>query len=88
MSQIEITSIIKDALQTALLMAAPFLVVSIFIGVIVSVFQAATQIQDQNITFVPKILATAALLIFLSSWLITLITEFTQRIFTNISSYL
>jgi flagellar biosynthetic protein FliQ len=88
MSQSEIISVLRDAINTSIIMSAPFLVVSIILGVIISVFQAATQIHEQNIAFVPKILATSVLLIFLCSWLITVITEFTERILSNINSYL
>ncbi|MDF2684834.1 MAG: fliQ [Clostridia bacterium] len=88
MSQGEVISIFKDAINTAMLMSAPFLIVSIVLGVIISVFQAATQIHEQNIAFVPKILATSLLLIFLCSWLITVIIEFTERILSNINSYI
>lgn len=88
MSQLDVISIIKDAVITSLIMSAPFLIVSVVLGIIISVFQAATQIHEQNVAFVPKIFSTAVLLIFLSSWLITMITEFAERIFSNISNYI
>lgn len=86
MSQGEILTICKDAVMTALMLAAPFLIASILIGIIISVFQAATQIHEQTITFVPKILATGALMIFLGSWLISVITSFTRHIFEYMST--
>ena len=86
MSQGDILAIVKDAVYTALLMAAPFLVASLAIGLIISVLQAATQIQEQNISFVPKIVAVALLLILLGSWLMTQMSEFTTRTFSNIAS--
>ncbi len=85
-SQGEILSICKDAVMTALMLAAPFLIASIVLGIIISVFQAATQIHEQTITFVPKILATGALLIFLGSWLISVISSFTRHIFEYMST--
>lgn len=84
MAQGDLISICKDAVTTALLISAPFLIVSLVIGLIISVIQAATQIHEQNITFVPKIIATGLILIFLGPWIITLMTEFTQRIFSQI----
>ena len=84
MAQGDLISICKDAVTTALLISAPFLAVSLVIGLIISVIQAATQIHEQNITFVPKIIATGLILIFLGPWIITLMTEFTQRIFSHI----
>jgi flagellar biosynthetic protein FliQ len=84
----DLIAILKDAVSTAIMMAMPFLLVSIIIGVVISVFQAATQIHDQNIIFVPKILATAVLLIFLSTWLINTIVGFTERLFSNINAFM
>jgi flagellar biosynthesis protein FliQ len=86
MSQGDIVSVLKDALVTTLLMAAPFLAVSVGIGILVSVVQAATQIHEQNVGFVFKILAIAVSLILLSSWLIAKILEFTNRIFSGIGN--
>ena len=88
MTQSEVLSIFKDTMLTALLMASPFLAVSLIIGIVVSVFQAATQIHEQNIVFVPKILATALLLIFMGSWLMSIIVAFTERLFSNVNSFL
>ena len=84
MSQGELIAVCKDAVMTALMVSAPFLVISLVIGLAISVIQAATQSHEQNIVFVPKIVATGLLLIFLGSWIITVMTEFTQRIFALI----
>ncbi|OJU14283.1 MAG: flagellar biosynthetic protein FliQ [Clostridiales bacterium 43-6] len=86
MSQGDVLTICKNAVQTALTISAPFLVVSLVLGLIVSVFQAATQIQEQTITFVPKILAIALILIFLGSWILNTMLGFTQYIFTTMSN--
>jgi flagellar biosynthetic protein FliQ len=86
MSQGDIVSVLKDALMTTLVMAAPFLAVSVGIGILVSVVQAATQIHEQNVGFVFKILGIAVALILLSSWLIAKSLEFTNRIFAGIAN--
>lgn len=86
MSQGEILTVVKDAVYTALLMASPFLIASLAIGLIISVLQAATQIHEQNITFVPKIVAVAVLLVVLGSWLMTQMSDFTTRTFAYIAS--
>lgn len=86
MTQGDLIAICKDAVTTAMLVAAPFLIVSLIIGFLVSVIQAATQIHEQNLTFVPKIIATGLLVIFLGSWIITMMTEFTQRVFAQITA--
>lgn len=85
MAQGDLILIGKEAVMTGLMIAAPFLLVSLGIGIIISIFQAATQIHEQNIVFVPKILATALLLIFLGSWIISLLMNFTYNIFAFIT---
>lgn len=88
MSQGEIIAILKDAVMTALLMAAPFLAASAAIGVLIAIIQAATQIHEQNLGFVLKIVAIGIMLILLGSWLITTIIDFTNRTFSSIKSLL
>ena len=81
MSQIDINYIIKDAITTAMMIAAPFLIASAVIGLIVSIVQAATQVQEQSIAFIVKIVAVGLILILLGSWLITTMIDFSGRIF-------
>ncbi|UCC43415.1 MAG: flagellar biosynthesis protein FliQ [Candidatus Zixiibacteriota bacterium] len=74
----------REALTVVLLVAGPMLAFGLIIGLIVSVFQAVTQINEMTLTFVPKILAVAlALLIFLP-WMINTLTDFARHIFTLI----
>lgn len=87
MSQGEIISICKDAIVTAFIISAPFLIASMVIGIIISVFQAATQIHDQTIAFVPKILAVALVIIFLGAWIINVMVNFTQKLFAGINQW-
>ncbi|MEA4921207.1 MAG: flagellar biosynthetic protein FliQ [Clostridiaceae bacterium] len=88
MSQGDVAMVVKDAVTTALIMSAPFLVVSVAIGIIIAVFQAATQIHEQNIGFVFKIVAIGILLVVLFSWLITMIGDFTTRTFESIKGFI
>jgi len=88
MSQGDVIAIGKDAVLTALMIAAPFLGTSLIIGLVISVFQAAAQVHEQNIVFVPKIVATALILIILGSWIITIITDFTITLFETINTFL
>ncbi len=74
--------------MTGLMVAAPFLIASLIIGVIVSVLQAATQINEQSIVFVPKIVATGLIIVFLGSWIINIMINFTQNIFGFMNSLL
>ena len=62
-------------------MAGPILIVAIVIGLIVSILQATTQIQEQTLTFVPKLIGIALIGILLGSWMLHNLTSFTERIF-------
>lgn len=76
MTQGETLTVFKDALWLILKLSAPLLLVSILVGLIISIFQAATQIHEQTLTFVPKIVAIAVLLIVLGSWMLTSLSNF------------
>ena len=80
MTQSEALTVLKESIWLILKLSAPLLIVSIVIGLIISIFQAATQIQEQTLTFVPKIVAIAVLLIVLGSWMLTGMTDFFQSI--------
>jgi flagellar biosynthetic protein FliQ len=84
MSQGDLLLLGRNTVLTAMLIAAPFLIVSLILGLIVSVFQAATQIHEQNIVFIPKIIGTGLIVIFGGSWIISVIVTFTQNIFQSI----
>ncbi|OBR94964.1 flagellar biosynthetic protein FliQ [Clostridium ragsdalei P11] len=85
MSENMVISIIKDAVQTGLMVGAPILIVSVVVGLIISIFQATTQIQEQTLTFVPKLIAVAVIGLISGSWMLQQIVAFTERIFTYIS---
>ncbi|MDZ5038429.1 flagellar biosynthetic protein FliQ [Clostridium perfringens] len=72
---------VKDAINTSLKIAGPIIIVSILIGLIISIFQATTQIQEQTLTFVPKLIGIAATGLILSSFMLHTIVAFTERIF-------
>lgn len=75
MSQGEVLGIFREAILVTLKLSAPFLIVSIAIGLIIAIFQAATQIHEQTVTFVPKIVAIAFMLLMLGSWMITVLSD-------------
>lgn len=85
MSQGEVLAIFQDAVLVALKLAAPMLIVSIVIGLVIAIFQAATQIHEQTLTFVPKVLAIALLLLLLGSWMMTVMNDLVNRLFTIIA---
>ena len=81
MSENLVIGIVKDGIYTALKVAGPILIVAIVIGLIVSILQATTQIQEQTLTFVPKLIGIALIGILLGSWVLHNLTSFTERIF-------
>lgn len=86
MSENMIISVLKDAIQTGLMVAAPILIVSIVVGLIVSIFQATTQIQEQTLTFVPKLIAAAVVGLIAGPWMLHSVVNFTERIFAQIAN--
>ncbi|MCH3964213.1 MAG: flagellar biosynthesis protein FliQ [Clostridium sp.] len=85
MSENMVIGIIKDSIQTGLLVSAPILLVAILVGLIISIFQATTQIQEQTLTFVPKLIAVAVVGLITGSWMLHQLVNFTERIFTYIA---
>ena len=82
-----VVDICRRAVQTTLMMAGPMLLAGMIIGLIVSIFQATTQINEQTLTFIPKIVAVFITLLIMTPWMIHTITTFTTSIFTSISSF-
>lgn len=85
MSENLVIGIIRDALQTGIMVSAPILGVSLVVGLIISIFQATTQIQEQTLTFVPKLIAAALIGLLTGSWMLHQLVSFTERIFTYIA---
>ena len=76
----------QQALHLALLIAAPLLLTSLAVGLLVGVFQAATQINEATLSFIPKVLAMAATLALAGPWMLQLLTEYTRQLIENIPS--
>lgn len=74
------TDLVRTALIAAVVLAAPMLIVGMAAGLLIGLIQALTQIQDQTVAFVPKIMAMAAVLIVCTPWLITRMLEFTRMV--------
>ena len=81
----EVVTIANDALYIIIKVSAPILIVSLIVGLIVSIFQTVTSIQEQTLTFVPKVLVLSLMLLVLGSWMITTFSEFFNSIFELIS---
>ncbi|MFH1891328.1 MAG: flagellar biosynthesis protein FliQ [Candidatus Zixiibacteriota bacterium] len=76
----------REAIMLTLLVAGPMLAFGLIIGLIISIFQAVTQIHEMTLTFIPKIVAVAFALILFLPWMISIVTDFTTRLFESIPS--
>jgi flagellar biosynthetic protein FliQ len=76
----------RQAIEITLLISAPLFIAALVIGLIVSIFQAATQINEATLSFVPKLIAVFVTLILAGPWMITVLTDFVQRLYGAIPS--
>lgn len=83
-----ITGFFAQAIRLALLLAAPMLLTGLIVGLLVSIFQTATQINEMTMTFVPKMLAVGIAILFFAPWMLELLIDFTQNLFVNIPMYI
>lgn len=81
MTESEIISVMQEAVIVAIKLCAPLLLISMIVGLIISIFQAATSINEQTMTFVPKLLILALCLLMMGSWMLETIKDFTEYIF-------
>ena len=88
MDESSVIYIIQEALKVILYVSAPVLIISVVVGLIVSIFQATTQIQEQTLTFVPKIVDIIAGLALFGSWMLRVLIEYMQNILININQYI
>lgn len=84
----DIVQISSEALYTIVITAAPVLLVSLVVGLIVSIFQTVTSIQEQTLTFVPKILAIFVTLLLLGHWMMNNMVEFMIRLWSDFTVYI
>lgn len=83
-----ILGIAREAIITALKLASPMLILSLTVGLLVSIFQATTQIQEPTLTFVPKIFAVFMGVFVFGSWMLDIIVGFTIHLFENIANFI
>ena len=86
MSELAIMTIVKKALVTGLLIAGPILIISLVVGLIISIFQATPQIQAQTLTFVPKLIAIILVLVLGGPWMLNKLVMLTNELFQSIST--
>ncbi|EPY04075.1 flagellar biosynthesis protein FliQ [Paenibacillus sp. E194] len=77
-----------QAVFTVLKVSAPMLVVALVVGLLISIFQATTQIQEQTLAFVPKIVAVMIVVLLFGPWILTTLVDFTHNILNNLHHYI
>ena len=88
MTEGQVLDVAKEAIYTIIICSAPMLIISLVVGLIVSIFQTVTSIQEQTLTFVPKIIAVFVGLMIFGSWILTNLTEFVTTLWSNFRMYL
>lgn len=83
-----ITGIFVDAIRTAILLAAPMLLSGLAVGLLVSLFQSVTQLNEMTMTFIPKMLVVALALLMFFPWMLQLMIDFVHNLFGNIPMYI
>jgi flagellar biosynthesis protein FliQ len=86
MSHVLVVDLARNMIMTALLIAAPMLVVALVVGLVISIIQAVTQIQEQTLSFVPKLVAVAVTFIIALPWIIQIMVKYTSELFRSLPS--
>lgn len=87
MSSEFVISMAEKGIMTILLVAGPLLIIALVVGLLVSIFQATTQIQEQTLAFIPKIVAVLVALVVLGPWMLSQILSFTYDILSNLDKF-
>lgn len=74
----------RQAIEATLVLSAPLLLAALLVGLIISIFQAATQINEQTLSFIPKLVVVFLVLLLAGPWMLSYITEYFQRLYTSI----
>ena len=88
MNDVWVMDLAKTSMETMLLVGGPLLAIALIVGLLVSIFQALTQINEATLTFIPKILAMGGALLILGPWMLRILTSFTTNLYENINVYL
>ncbi len=83
-----IMGIAGETMKVTLLVSAPVLLVGLVVGLVISIFQAVTQVHEMTLAFVPKILAVMIALLLTAPWMIDMLVGFTHNLFSNIPNYI
>lgn len=83
-----VLSIAERAVYMTLLISGPLLLIALVVGLIISIFQATTQIQEQTLAFIPKIVAVLVALVLFGPWMLSNMVTYTQDIFSNLTRFI
>ena len=83
-----ITGFFYEAIKVTLLLSAPVLLAGLLVGLLVSIFQSVTSINEMTLTFIPKMLAVAVALIFFFPWMMQTLVAFTEQMFMGMNQYI
>jgi flagellar biosynthesis protein FliQ len=83
-----VLSMTSDMLWTAIKLAAPLIGITTVVGLLVSILQTVTQIQESSLTFVPKLIAASAVLLLLGGWMMSVLADYAIQLISNIPNYL
>ena len=83
-----ITAFFYEAIKITILLSAPMLLAGLLVGLLVSIFQSATSINEMTLTFIPKMLAVAAALVFFFPWMMQTLVGFTVQMFMSMNQYI
>ena len=86
MQQSQVVTLVADAIQTLMKVALPFLITAMVIGIVISIFQAATQINEQTLSFVPKIFGIFIVMLVFGGWMLSTLSDFILRVFSYINT--
>jgi flagellar biosynthesis protein FliQ len=84
MSADTVTTLVSQALTVAIQVGGPLLLVGLVVGVVVSIFQSVTQIQEQSLAFIPKIIGVGLVLVVLGPWMLQQLVSYTQNLWASI----
>ncbi len=87
MTQNQVLFMAKEAVGVVLLVGGPILGVSLMVGLLVSIFQSMTQIQEQTLSFIPKVLSVAVVILLLGPWMLSVLTAYTSNILTQLTTF-
>ena len=82
-----VLSIGRDAIWTTVLISAPLLLSALVVGLVVSIIQAVTQINEATLTFIPKMLTIVIMMVILAPWMTQIMTSYTTELFTSLPNY-